>query len=350
MRLLLIEALTPPLLYYVGDLLLGEGMWPVWHWMLAATALVAAGLAGIATCWWPPHRVNGLLRGSEVLVRYCVAYLLMFYAVNKILPGQFLLYNRDLDLPLRDVPAFTLAWHFLGHSPLYIGFIAGLEFIAGVLLCWSRSALGGLLLTAGLTSNIVVIDVAFGIPVIPIAATMALAAFVMITGHLDTLRPLIWRGRGATSASAWWGRNDLLSLCVLVIIVGLLVRQGIGSRQGLMSQLPPAGRWEVVECSADLGLVMCQPRMDGTRSVLYLEIGMWGELVTDSGRRNLEFSYDGASKVLEVRIQPRDSAAEPILILRGAVAEADASVLLQASSPGIAPFDVRLRRTHHAPW
>lgn len=117
-----------------------------------------------------------------------------------------------------------------------------------------------------------------------------------------------------------------------------------------MSQLPPAGRWEVVECSPDPGLAMCQPRMDKTRGILYLEIGRWGELITDSERRRLEFSYDGASKDLEIRIQPRDFAAAPILILRGTVTEADTSVLLQARGQDMAPFEVRLRRTHRAPW
>ena len=349
LRLLFVAALTPPLLYYVGDLLLGDGMWPVWHWMLPATGLAAAGLAGTAIVLWRPERVNSLLRGSEILARYCMAYLLMFYAFNKIFPGQFRLYNRDLDLAVRDLPARRLAWHFLGHSLLYVGFMAALELLAGVLLCWSRTALGGLLLTAGLTLNIVMIDLAFGILAVPIAATMASAALVMIAGRLETLRPLRWRSRG-TTASASWTRHDLLSLGALVVIVGLTMNQNIGSRRGLMSQLPPAGRWEVVECSPDPGLAMCQPRVGGTRAVLYLEIGHWGEVVTESERRSLKFSYDNANKELEIRIQPRDSAAEPILILRGTVAEADTSVLLQASAPSIPPFEVRLRRTHYAPW
>jgi hypothetical protein len=117
-----------------------------------------------------------------------------------------------------------------------------------------------------------------------------------------------------------------------------------------MSQLPPAGRWEVVACTPDPGLAMCRPRADAARGVLYLEIGHWGELVTDSGRRSLAFSYDGGTGRLEVRVQARAATAESILVLSGTVTAADTVVLLHAGGRGVTPFDVQLRRTHHAPW
>src|SRR6266576_4322695 len=162
LRLLLMAALTPPLVYYLSDLLIGQGMWPLRHWILNASAVIAAAVAGVVMFCWP-QRGSGLLRVSEVLVRYCVAFLLISYALNKMIPGQFLLYNRDFDLPLRDLPARRLASHFLGYSSLYNGFIAGFELIAGVLLCLPRTVLCGLLLTAAATTNIVIIDAAFGI-------------------------------------------------------------------------------------------------------------------------------------------------------------------------------------------
>jgi len=343
LRLLLMAALSPLLLYYAGDLLIGDGTWPLWHWILTASALVAAAVAGAVMFWWP-QRLNGLLRVSEVLVRYCVAFLLISYALNKMIPGQFLLYNRDLDLPLRDLPARRLAWHFLGYSSLYNGFIAGFELIAGVLLCLPRTVLCGLFLTAAATTNIVVIDAAFGIRAIPIPAVMMIAAFVMIGGYFNALRSLISH---SSAVSTQRTRYNVLSLGVLVLFIAFEIWQNVGARRGLASQVPPAGRWEVVECTSDPGLAICHPR-SGVQSILYLEIGHWGEIVTDSERRSLQFSYDGASKDLEIRIQPR--GPEPILILRGSVTEADNSILLQGSGPGVAPFEIRLRRTHHAPW
>lgn len=342
-------ALTPPLLYYVGNFVFGWGVRPVWHWKLAAAAVVAAGLAGIAAFWWPPPRVDKLLRGSEVLVRYCVAFLLVSFALNKVIPGQFLLYNRDLDLPLRDLPPRRLVWHFMGYSRFYYSFIAASELIAGVLLCWSRTALGGLLLAAGVMLNVVAVDVAFEIPALPIAATMALAALVMITGQLSVLRPLVWRDRDDTAA-ALWTRDNLLALGAVIVLLGFTINQGLRTRRGLGNQLPPAGRWEIVECTPDPGLALCEPRKDGTRSVLYLEIGQWGQLVTESGRRDLTFKHDRASNDIEITIEPRDSKVEPTLVLRGNVAANETLVLFHGSSPGLPPFDVRLRRTHHAPW
>jgi len=139
LRLVFMAGLTPPLVYYVG-ILAGGGAWPLPHWMLTATALVAAAVAGVVMFWWP-ERLSGLLRVLEALLRYCVAFLLITYALNKMIPGQFLLYNRDLDLSLRDLPARRLAWHFLGYSSLYNAFIAGFELIASSFVLASHSPL-----------------------------------------------------------------------------------------------------------------------------------------------------------------------------------------------------------------
>ena len=245
-----------------------------------------------------------------------MAYLLLSYGVNKLLPGQFLLYNRDLDLVVRDLPARRLAWHFLGQSPLYIAFIAGLELLSGALLCWSRTALGGLLLAAGVTMNIVVIDAAFGIRALPIPAPMALAVFTLIVGHLRALRPLVWPERTSARSVSILARGGILSLGMFLVMQAFLIRQGLGSRRGLMGQLPAAGRWEVVRCRSDPGLAMCRRRPDGTGAVLYLEIGHWGELVTDSGRHPLTFSYD-TSRNLEITIEPGRVATDARLTLRG---------------------------------
>ena len=105
LRILSLAALIPPLAYYAGDLLIGQGMWPVaWSWRLSLAAGLAAGLATAALRWFPRAR-DTLPRVLEPIVRYGVAYLFLTYAVNKVAPGQFVFYNRDLDLPLRDVPA-----------------------------------------------------------------------------------------------------------------------------------------------------------------------------------------------------------------------------------------------------
>src|SRR6266550_2583668 len=147
-----------------------------------------------------------------------------------MIPGQFLLYNRDFDLPLRDLPARRLAWHFLGYSSLYNGFIAGFELIAGVLLCLPRTVLCGLLLTAAATTNIVIIDAAFGIRAIPIPAVMMMASFVMIGGYFDALRSLISH---SSTVSRRGTRYQVLSVSVLMLFIALEIWQNVGTRRGL---------------------------------------------------------------------------------------------------------------------
>ena len=59
LRLLFQAALSPLLLYYVGGILVGGGMWPVWHWILMVSALVSATLVVALAIWWP-QRVDAL--------------------------------------------------------------------------------------------------------------------------------------------------------------------------------------------------------------------------------------------------------------------------------------------------
>ena len=112
-RLSILSALAVVMLYYVGDVLVGQGMWPIWEWRLRVAALAAAAVGGIAASSLPRKRRQLIIAGAAILLRYSVAFLLIWYAVDKIVPGQFLLYNRDLDLAVRDLPSRRLAWHFL---------------------------------------------------------------------------------------------------------------------------------------------------------------------------------------------------------------------------------------------
>lgn len=346
-------AVAPPLIYCIGLLYFLEGRlaWPG-SWLILV-ALTGAAM-GLATAFILARgTASALSQSVELLVRYVLALLLIQYALNKLIPGQFLLYNRDFDLPLRELPARKLAWHFFGYSWLYNGFIASVELVAGVLLCSRRTVRAGLLLSLAALTNIVAVDTAFGLRgALPIATTMACAALALAIVHLDwrTLQSLVWRHDERVPSANSSVRGRVLWLATLTLVIGFPLYKNLATRRGLGGQVPPAGRWEVLECAPASGLGMCRSEGGKSAAVLYIEVGQWGQLVTDSERRNASFTYDKARGFLEVRIASSNSAREPELVLSGLVHERDTVVILDGRAAGVPSFQVRLQRTRSAPW
>jgi len=346
-------AMAPPLVYCAGLLYFFEGRLPWPGPWLIAVGLAGAGAGLVASSFLNRGAWSGLSRSTELVVRYILALLLFQYALNKLIPGQFLLYNRDLDLPVRDLPARRLAWHFLGYSPLYNGFIASVELAAGVLLCSRRTAAGGALLSLASLANIVVVDTAFGIRgALPIATVMACAALTLVIAHVDfrTLHSLVWGRDEIVPARIGSRFSRMLWLATLTLVLGFPLYMNLGARRGLGGQVAPAGRWEVIDCQPHPGLAICQSPGATGAAVIYIEIGQWGQVVTGGERRNLSFSYDKVRRFLQVRIARSDSAREGELVLDGIVDERDTIVTLEGHGPGVQPFQVRLKRTRPAPW
>jgi len=354
-RSALLLAAAPPLVYCVALLYFesyfrGLGFpWPG-TWMVLV-ALTGATVAVATNSLAPRGAPSWLLRLLELLVRYALALLVIQYALNKLIPGQFLLYNRDLDLPVHELPARRLAWQFLGYSRLYNGFIASCELAAGILLLSRRTVLGGAMLSLFTLINIVVIDIAFGLRgALPIAAVMVFGAFAIVVYHLDPriMKSLLWHPREDHRLEARSLPARLIRFATLGIVLGFPFYMNLAARRGLAGQVPAAGRWEVLECKPDPGWAMCQSDKSKARSVLYIEVGQWGQLVTGSDRRDVAFTYDRLQGILKLRIAA-NSPREPAFMLEGTVKEADTAVTLSGVANG-QPLQVYLQRTRWAPW
>ena len=341
-------AAAAPLLYCAALLYGFEGVLPWAGWWLLTVAFAGA-LVGAVLHASRIRAGTAVFQITELWLRYGLALLLVQFALNKLIPGQFLLYNRDFDLPLRELPARRLAWHFLGYSSLYNGFVGAIELSAGLLLCFGRTVVGGALLSAATLINIVVIDTAFGIRgALPIAAVMASTAGALSFVHLDrgTLQSLIWRTPTEERVSLPRG---VLAL-VVAVVLGYPLYINLATRRGLDGQVAAAGRWEILDCTPNPGMAICQLPQNPVTPVLYIEVGQWGQLVVGDERRNLSFSYDRRNHRLAVRIDPSQSTTDPALLLEGSVAPGDTTISLETRGADSAPFTVRLKRTHFAPW
>ncbi|RNB79582.1 hypothetical protein EDM56_29095 [Brevibacillus fluminis] len=103
--------------------------------------------------------------------RLFIAVNYLIYGGVKIFPGQFssgpFVFDSSKD------SAMSLAWHFFGYSPLYNLFIACGELAVAILLVIPRTATLGAACCLPIALNIMVIDYAFGIPALDIAAVLA---------------------------------------------------------------------------------------------------------------------------------------------------------------------------------
>lgn len=113
--------------------------------------------------------------------RWIAAVLCIVYGFAKINGSQFTVLDSELTKPLGQVSGFWLTWYYFGYSTVYGTFIALLEVVAGVLLIVPRTALLGALLLLPLATNIVLIDVFYGVDIGGLLAGLVLLLCVWLT-------------------------------------------------------------------------------------------------------------------------------------------------------------------------
>lgn len=96
-------------------------------------------------------------------IRYFVAFGLAIYAFAKLFGAQFTTLESTLDLPLGDASGMTLVWTFFGYSKVYGTGIALMQLLGALLLLIPAGVLAGSLLLFAILTNIVVIDLSYGV-------------------------------------------------------------------------------------------------------------------------------------------------------------------------------------------
>ncbi len=97
-------------------------------------------------------------------LRYPVAAVILFYGFAKLMGSQFTILDSELDRPMREVSGFWLTWYYFGYSAVYGNLIALVQVGGALLLTFRRTTLLGACILFGMMSNIVLVDVFYGIP------------------------------------------------------------------------------------------------------------------------------------------------------------------------------------------
>jgi len=126
------------------------------------------------------------------VARWIAATLCILYGFAKINGSQFTVLDSELTKPLGEVSGFWLTWYYFGYSAVYGTLIALLQIAAGILLIVPRTALVGGLILLPIVTNIVLIDVFYGVD---LGGT--LAAVVLLLCVWLTIAPYVPRLRKA---------------------------------------------------------------------------------------------------------------------------------------------------------
>jgi hypothetical protein len=111
-------------------------------------------------------RTNVLVKIINVIKFLAITYLSMkmiCFAIPKFLFMQFRGYHYKSFIPLAEISTTQHMWSFFGRSYHYNLFIGSAEFLIGILIVFKRTRLIALLLSIGVCSNILILNIEFDI-------------------------------------------------------------------------------------------------------------------------------------------------------------------------------------------
>ena len=193
------------------------------------------------------------------IIRLTLGVSMFVYGMSKLFPLQMAPPSLAvLNEPLGNTSPMTLLWTLIGLNPGYEMVCGGAEVIAGLLILFRRTALLGALITAFVTTNIVLYNFFFDVPVKIYAAQLLLMALVVIVPDMRSLFLYFWRHEPTAPSGVWappaerrWFRRTIaiVEVWILVVVcVGLPIALGIGYARQLKSLKHPSpltGQWHL---------------------------------------------------------------------------------------------------------
>ena len=243
-------------------------------------------IAAVVTLIWclldrkKPHDERPYLRAY---LRFYLASAMFSYGIQKVIPGQFPPPSLDrLVQTLGSSSPMSFMWTFMGTSRTYEMFAGAAELLAGVLLVARRTMLLGLLMTIGVMSNVVALNLSFDVSVKLYASHLLLMALFLAAPYARTLAEFFLRRPEPLFEKRWAHRGALVFRTLLVaVFVYVGVTETVTfyrERISLEHRSPLRGVWNVDVLDVD---GVARP-----------------PLVTDAARwRRIVFDYQGQSSI-----------------------------------------------------
>jgi hypothetical protein len=212
---------------------------------------------------WRRASYPRLFAGMRVAVRLYLAFVMIDYGMSKVLPSQFPpLQPHRLVESVGEMSPMGLMWTFMSASPWYTMFGGAAEVLGGLLLLSRRTTLLGALVTAGVMSQVVVINLCYDVPVKLFSSHLLAMSIFLVAPDLKRLWDLFVLGRPVAPAAARpifpqrWLRWSIASVIAgsfaYLTITSLMASYHEVEASGIFAPPPPlAGIWDVVEFQRD---------------------------------------------------------------------------------------------------
>jgi len=197
---------------------------------------IMIALALTATLLWtaiaelrpkPARAYPRLFFWMRLVLRLALGYAMLNYGFDKLFPLQMPQPSLAvLNEPLGNTSPMTMLWTLIGLNPVYEIICGAAEVLAGTLLLFRRTALVGTLLTLFLTTNIVLYNFCFDVPVKIYAAHLVLISLVLLAPSAQSLwayfilhRPTVPVDRWTKPARRWGLRVETAVTAVVFLLV-----------------------------------------------------------------------------------------------------------------------------------
>jgi hypothetical protein len=252
-----------------------------------------------------------LYRGMKVVVRYVLAFVLVLYGMDKVVPNaQFPFPTLETMVSrVGELSVYRLFWASMGTSTLYAFFGGAMEIAAAGLLLFSRTTVFGALLALSAMANVAVLNLGFDIPVknfsihLVLMAVFVLAGdFVRLTNFLLLDRPADPGNWGPAWRGGWFRIGRVAFKAVFILyVMATSVQACLGIQRARLTRSPLYGIYQVEEFTTD-GIVRAPLTTDAERwrTVVFNSPGrLWIRRMDDSVQ-NLSVEYDPAKSVLNI--------------------------------------------------
>lgn len=266
------------------------------EWLRLLCCLVVA--SALAVIWSVlgrrRPRYDRLYAGLRIYARYVVAFALISYGADKVIPAQFSTPSlMTLQEPIGDTSPMGLLWTFMGASSAYTVFAGSIEMVGGLLLTFRRTALLGSLVAIAALSNVVALNLCYDVPVKLYSTDLLLMSVFVALPDASRLIDFFLRGRATPAAAApSTFRSRRMSIAVQIvkalIVIWAVASSLIGSYHARIDsrsdpRAPLYGQWNVEEWDVD---GKAAPRVIG-------DSGQWKRLVImGTGRAAVQDNAD----------------------------------------------------------
>jgi hypothetical protein len=204
----------------------------------------------------------------RLTLRLTLGFAMLGYGMVKLFPLQMAPPSLAvLNEPLGNTSPMTMLWTLIGLNPIYEMICGAAECVAGVLILFRRTSLLGALLTAFLTTNIVLYNFCFDVPVKIYAAHLLFMSIAVLAADMRGLfnffflhKPCAPRDGWTRPARRYGLRIETVAtaavLLFTVIIASVDLHQGYAKqRENAAHPNPLVGAWHL-----DSALLNGQPK------------------------------------------------------------------------------------------